>query len=188
MVEEFDPKIRIVFSRSPVIGDIIRNFTGGDVNHAFCLWDDPLFESTLTLGANQNGFTIMELSRFPYEIVRIWEPVGIDLRIGLRKMTQWLDVPYDFAGLFGMSAVEALKNIEHRLIGNPFLDQHKLFCSEAMAMLIRESGETILTGTPAGSIDPYTLDRALATDKHFRLDPNWKCNEPFLDKAPEPIH
>lgn len=179
-------RIRIAFSRSPVLGAIIREFTGGDVNHAFAIYFHPIYKTLITLGANSNGFTEMALREFPGHIVRVWRPLDVNLSLGMAAMADWLDKPYDYAGLLGMSVVEAEAHLMHRVAANPALDKHKLFCSEAMAMMVRKSGDDVLANYQAGSIDPYTLDRGFAAlPQHFELDPSWACNRAFLPAQPK---
>jgi hypothetical protein len=153
--------IRIGFSASSGIGDLIRLVTGGDVNHAFILYFDPIFQTNLTLGAQSNGLTSEPLFEFPDQIIHLFEPLNSGFEEGLRVNTKWLDQPYDYAGLLGMSLVEAARAIGHWQILNPFLDKQKLFCSEYAAMVIRASGYNILPDYQAGTVDPYQLCQAM---------------------------
>ena len=80
-------EVRVAFSSSPWLGALIKEFTGGDVNHAFFIFYDPVFDAQLTLGANANGLTIEHLDKFDGQIVHIFEPTdpGKGLEMGLRR-------------------------------------------------------------------------------------------------------
>ena len=155
------PIIRAGFSASKGLGDLIRKFTGGDVNHAFIMYFDPVLEVDVTFGANSNGFTMVPLSDFPDEIIRYYVPLANPLVWGFRKNVHWINKPYDVAGLIGMSVVEFERHILRMMASNPFLNTHKLFCSEIVTKMLRDAGYSLLVDKMAGTIDPWTLDRAL---------------------------
>ena len=156
------PTIYACFSQSRGLGDLIRRFTGGDVNHAFLKWLDPTFGTWLTLGANANGLTIETLSKFPDKIMHVYEFPSPGLVKGLRAKANLLNSPYDYAGLIGMSLVEINDHLLERMVANPTLDYHKLFCSEYVTEVIRASGINILPKWLPGSVDPAALCQACA--------------------------
>jgi len=160
-----EPRIYAAFSRSnEEVGALIRKFTGGDVNHALLIWRDPTFNCWLTLGANANGLTIETLKNFKDQIIHLYapEPGATGLIVGLQVWANWLNCPYDYAGLIGMSVVEASRLIAHRTVVNPTLTPHHLFCSEYVKNVIHDSGYVnVLGGQPAGSVDPFELSDAL---------------------------
>lgn len=157
-----DPTIiKVGFSASSGIGKAIREFTGGDVNHAFILYHDPVLDTEVTFGANSNGFTMVPMSDFPDVVVRVFTPMQTSLISGFRKNLNWINKPYDYAGLLGMSIVEFEVHILHWKEKNPFLDAHRLFCSEIATKIIRDSGYAILPSQSPGTIDPWMLCKAL---------------------------
>lgn len=156
--------IQVGFSAGRGLGDAIRKFTGGDVNHAFILYHDPVLDLDVTFGANQNGFTMVPLRDFQDKtdrVVRSFTPIQTPLILGFRKNADWINKPYDLAGLVGMSVVEIESRILHMKGKNPFLDHHKLFCSEIVTIMLRSSGYTILSDNDPGTIDPYALSCAM---------------------------
>lgn len=153
--------VKVGFSSGRGIGKAIRDITGGDINHAFILYDDPVLGVPVTFGANANGFTMVPISHFPDDIVRVFTPMPQPLLVGFRKNIQWINAPYDYGGLLGMAFVEAEMKILHWKAKNPFLDTQKLFCSEIVTKMLRDSGYDILPDQDAGTVDPWVLNCAM---------------------------
>ena len=162
--------IQVAFSASGGIGALIRDFTGGEVNHAFLIFYDPVFDAKLTLGANANGLTIEPLDAFPNKIVHVFEPVDLSkgLELGLRLWIHLLNQPYDFAGLVGMAIVEAARKLGDHQARNPLLSEHRLFCSEYVKKVLISSGYDILPHVSPGDCDPAQLCEALKASHWFQ--------------------
>jgi len=160
---DFPFDVEIGFSSSHGIGQVIRFFTGGDVNHCFIKYIHPVYGLPMVLGANPNGLTEAPLRDFlkDHQIVHTFKPLLYPLTLGLQKNADWLNKPYDYAGLIGMAEVEAVRRIAGWQIKNPLLDRHRLFCSEFGAKVARESGYAVLPGVEAGAIDPEELCKAM---------------------------
>lgn len=156
-------EVRVAFSSSPLLGTLIKEFTGGDVNHAFFIFYDPVFDAQLTLGANANGLTIEHLDKFDGQIVHVFEPTDPSkgLEMGLRLWAHLLNEPYDFAGLVGMAAVEVARKAGIWDMQNPFQSMKRLFCSEFARKVINSSRYEVLPDLEAGSVDPAQLCEAL---------------------------
>lgn len=167
-----DPyNVRVGFTRSGGVGDVIRAATSGDVNHALLIFADPVFNCALTLGANANGLTIERLDDLPAAhgtLVHIFAPRDSpSLVVGLRTHADWLNRPYDYAGLIGMAAVEAGRLLGQWRVHNPLLNPRALFCSEYVKLVLFASGYNVLDDVPPGSCDPQQLGDALAGDARF---------------------
>lgn len=162
--------MRIAFTFAGILGEIIKAFTGGDVNHAMLVYEDPTFGLTMTLGANANGLTLVPLTHVrDMEIKHIYRPRDgqPSLIAGVRALSHLIDTPYDYAGLLGMSIVEAERRWFKHAINNPLLDKHKLFCSEYAKMVAWHSGYFILPNVEPGACDPAQLSAALAKFPQF---------------------
>lgn len=153
--------MQVAFSASKGLGQAIMKFTGGDVNHAFLLYHDPVSDLDVTFGANANGFTMEVLRDFPDKIIRSFTPMQTPMLVGFRKLSDWINKEYDICGLIGMSVYEVEARVLHMKGKNPFLDHHKIFCSEMMSMMLRASGYMILPDQDPGTIDPYRLSCAM---------------------------
>lgn len=155
--------IKIAFSASRGLGTLIRIFTGGDVNHAFLIFYDPIFDAELTLGANANGLTIEHLNNFTDPIIHVFETVDQNkgLELGLRLWAHLLNKPYDFAGLVGMAAVEIARRAADLKINNPLQAEQRLFCSEFVRKVLTSSRYEVLPDLEAGECDPAQLCQAL---------------------------
>lgn len=163
--------VKVAFSASQGLGTLIRTFTGGDVNHAFLIFYDPVFDTELMLGANANGLTIEPLDAFTDPIVHVFEPIDPNkgLEMGLRLWVHLLNKPYDFAGLVGMAAVEIARKIANCQISNPLQAEQKLFCSEFVRKVLTSSRYEVLPEIEAGDCDPAQLCEALlAMPEQFR--------------------
>ena len=133
------------------------------MNHAFLIFFDPVFNCQLTLGANANGLTIEPLSVYNARVMHLFQPVDPNkgLEIGLRALMEWLNKPYDFAGLVGMIAVEVAWKLGCWEIDNPLGLARRLFCSEYVKMVLISSGYVVLPETQPGCCDPAQLCQAL---------------------------
>jgi len=162
--------VQIAFSGSAqLVGQIIKGLTGGYVTHAFFIFHDRVFDTEMTLGAHAGGLTIIPLAECKDEILYVFEPIGPGLEVGLRKLVNLLNRPYDYQGLVGMSIVEAARAMGLD-VENPLQSEHRLFCSEFAKMVVNESGYEVLPDVHPGSCDPAQLcDALLADPDHFRV-------------------
>jgi len=165
-------KVSVCFSRSnDWLGDAIRFFTGGDVNHAFLGWNDPHFGIPVALGANPNGLTLSPYERFlkpPEQVMCVFEPPA-SLWPGIRALAPMLDTPYDYGGLVGMSMVELVHRALRRWIPNPWRSK-LMFCSEYVRWVLKLSGLDPhgLDDVPVSSTDPARLFKAISSDGRFK--------------------
>jgi|SRR5579875_1251099 len=163
------PQVLVGFTAAPsLIGALIRAAEGNaPVSHAFLAWDDPCFGGRMTLGANWNGLTVE-----PFEALMGERPMlyraDFDLWRGIARLRRYINQPYDYAALFGMTVVEAEKLLAHRLARNPFCHRSDFFCSEYVIAVLRAAGQDLLPGVPQGSVDPADLLRAVLQSPHFR--------------------
>jgi hypothetical protein len=146
----------------------IEWFSGSDVDHAMFLWRDPQL-GVLTLGANANGLTVGSLKEYlaaGNEIPYVF--TAADLWTGLAKyFDEWINRPYDYAGLLGMSWVETIYWVTGRYVMNPLSARRKIFCSAFAAMVERVPYPAVLAGESERSIDPGALKQWDLQDAAF---------------------
>ncbi|HLH76103.1 MAG TPA: hypothetical protein VKV28_04775 [Candidatus Binataceae bacterium] len=163
------PRVMVGFSAAPgLLGALIRSAEGGGaVSHAFLAWDDPCFGGRMTLGANWNGLTLEPFEAMAGERRRLYL-ANFDLWPGIARLRRYINRPYDYAALFGMTWVEAEKLLAHRLARNPLCHKSDFFCSEYVTAVIRASGYDLLPGVAQGSVDPEQLLDAVLASPEFR--------------------
>ena len=125
--------------RSP-ISALIRWATKSKVSHTFLIFDDLLLGDRYILQADRGGFQVTRLMPFLLENVLVRE-VQVDLPIeAIRAADRWVGrVGYDYEGLFG-EAIVKIANWFKWKIKNPLHAPKSLFCSEAMATLLKIGG------------------------------------------------
>jgi hypothetical protein len=166
-------EVKICFSRSnTLVGEAIRSFTGGRVNHAFLAWKDPQFQIAVALGANPNGLTLSPYANFlrpPEQVVCVFRP-ALSLWPGIRALASLLDTPYDYGGLVGMSVVELVHRWYRRWLPNPWPSKC-MFCSEYVRRVLKISGldPRGLERVPVSSTDPARLLQGIEADERFTL-------------------
>ena len=133
-----------------ILGRIIRWATGGDVNHAYLLMWSEEFRGWVQLGAEAGGWVQESAEKLRGNAV---------VRNGLALMRERLGDGYDVGGLVGMAWVMFLRRVFGKRVGNPFQAKSKLFCSEAVDLVLHDSG--IDLGVDAGAIDPAEEERAV---------------------------
>jgi hypothetical protein len=168
-----EPEVRICFSRAnDWLGEAIRAFTGGRVNHAFLAWKDTEFQIAVALGANPNGLTLSPYARFlkPPERVMCVFRAPASLWPGIRILAPLLDTPYDYGGVIAMSAVEVVHRWLRRWMPNPWPSK-RMFCSEYVRYVLKLSGldPRGLKDVPVGSTDPARLLQGVRDDGRFTL-------------------
>jgi hypothetical protein len=191
--EQPNNTLYIGFSRSTggmwsrALGWLIRKFTGGKVNHAFFLYRDAYLGAWMTLGANENGVTLIPLAEFRQtrEIVQtalnsriasrggsggscvtssetLWKPVVGSLWDGVCALHDEIGVGYNFSGLVGMAGVELLRRLGVKRPINWLDDPHRLFCSEYCAeVIIRSNLPDKKLCDQIRILRPATIDPAL---------------------------
>jgi hypothetical protein len=166
------PQVMVGFTAAPgLIGTLIRAAEGGaPASHAFLAWEDPCFGGRMTLGANWNGLTVE-----PFEALVNDRPMlyraDFDLWGGIARLRRYINRPYDYGALFGMTLVEAEKLLAHRIARNPFCHRSDFFCSEFVIAVIRSAGHELLPGVQQGSVDPADLLRAVLKSPQFQAVP-----------------
>lgn len=159
----------IAFSTSNTwLSRTIRWFTGGDVTHAVFIAKLPPLDGYWTLGANANGLTWESLDRFQFTgdtIPYIYRADGI--WDGIIEYEAWINEPYDYAGLFGMSWVEMIYRLTGKYVLNPTTDRRAIFCSAYATLVLRVKHPEVLGSTDARSVDPFTLKTWCAQDAAF---------------------
>lgn len=165
-----DKTLYLGFSRSAggleskIVGDLIRDFTGGEVNHAFLAWYSENMRGWLTRGANAGGITDLPLDKFVASrvIVDLWAPIEGDLWVGMRALHDLIGKPYDYLGLLGMAGVEIERHLGIADPTNWLADPHRRFCSQYAAQIVVKSN---LPGSRAAEMvaqinaaNPNTID------------------------------
>lgn len=155
---------------------LIDLFTGagiGGVSHAFLLWNDEHL-GWLTLGANDNGLTVVAWDNFVqnHTVAGIFRPrTGFpSLWDGLEVLKSKLNEQYNYPGLVGMSIVEVAAFF-HKNVHNPLSVGDKEFCSEFSTEVVRAAGFPILADRLADSISPAEEMRAIDRDSRFVEEP-----------------
>lgn len=138
--------IRVGFSHGKgfrgLFSRIIMKFMGRPYSHTWLLLDGPhgFRGNSVILESTLEGFRLV-----PYEtydktnvIVKIIDP-PFPLDSGVDKSISLLGEEYDTPGLFGMIWVILFRKWFHKKIRNPFRNSHSMWCSEAVAFIIKSS-------------------------------------------------
>jgi len=129
---------RIGFSTgSSWLSCVIRWFTDSAASHAWILYWDSEFEADCVLEFTRGGCRITTLTSFEKHnrVVKKALPRH-PISLGMKKVAEWLDKPYDYKGLFGMVWVMVGRWL-HRKWKNPWGSAQAMFCSEAVARVLR---------------------------------------------------
>jgi hypothetical protein len=154
-----DPTLYAGFSAGKgLLPWLIRKATGGSVNHAFLLWEDPQV-GWVTLGANEDGVSRMLWGEFTLTrtVPAIFMPTdpAKSLWAGLEALKAEIGAKYNIPALVGMSIVEVAAHLFHERVDNPLdFNKREVFCSEFQAQVIRASGFRYFPNQPADTIDP----------------------------------
>ena len=134
--------IRVGFStcKTNVLSRIIRWFTKSQASHAWLLVEGSFLGMDMVMEATEGGFRITPYETFKkgHDIVAVLD-TAFPLDSGVRTAAAWLGERYDYLGLFG-SAFVMLGRWMKRKWKNPLDEPHAMFCSEAVAFIIKESG------------------------------------------------
>jgi hypothetical protein len=156
--------VYVGFTRgSSLISRLIRWGSEEPVNHTFLLYyDGAQWAVWLEHGAINGGFVPVSAGAagLVNEMVHCLRP-PVDLRIGMRKHTDLLGSKYDWAGLIGMIPVEVAERVGKK-ISNPFNKKASNFCSEAVAIIVGDSGAKVEydRGEKPSTLNPGELLRA----------------------------
>ena len=160
-------RIRFGFSTSDWwVSRVIRFFTRAKVSHAFVLLEGTEL-GDLVLEAEWCGLklsTRAALTRGSTRIVALVDPIpGMagPVEKATRAALSWLDVPYDYAGLFGMAWV-AFGRWLGKKWKNPLRSARSMFCSDAVVALVLQ---------PAGWPGAAELERAIDRPRSTRRVP-----------------
>ena len=138
IVERDDVAIGFSTVRKNPISALIRWATGAKVSHVWLLV--RLFGVLTVIEASEKGFIpSMSYARFAKknDVVSI-VVLEHDMHVGLAWAAQHFGERYDAAGLFGMLWV-LIGSVFHRRWKNPLDDRKALFCSEAIAEILKRS-------------------------------------------------
>lgn len=132
-------QIKLGFSYSDsYISRFIRWVTSSPISHTF-LWIE-LDGKEFVAEASFTGFRLIlkrnwDKDNIVYEIV---EPI-VPLDKGWESAEDWLGEAYGWKGLIGYGLVILARKLKRQL-HNPFHEHRSLFCSEANAIVIQDSG------------------------------------------------
>ena len=149
--------VQVGFSTSEWwVSRVIRWFTKAKVSHAFLY--SPFAELGDVAEAAWCGYRISTLTKLTSgttRVVTMKTPV-VPLKMEIAK--QWLDTPYAYAALFGEAWV-CIGRLFRKMWKNPFPDPHHMFCSEAIVLLMQQSGYPGADKLDAVSTSPDDLLR-----------------------------
>ena len=132
---------RVGFSTSPtnILSRIIRWFTKSRVSHAFLVYKDSDFDRDMVMEATLGGFKIVPFDKFSQSttVIALFDPKH-SLDVGLNKAVDLLGEDYDYTGLFGMMFVLFGRWLKRKW-RNPWSSSKSMFCSEAVARVMRWS-------------------------------------------------
>ena len=157
--------IRIGFSTSKTswISKAIRWFTAGKSSHTFVVYEDTNFGRTMVMEATQGGFKITPFSQYEPSIVAIYTP-KYPIDTGLKVAIDWLGEGYNYEGLFGMAWVELGRWLKRKW-RNPWRSSTTMFCSEAVARIMKDSSYPGTEGWEVQSVDPEMLIEFFEAEK-----------------------
>lgn len=133
---------RVGFSTSTtnILSRVIRWFTKSRVSHAFLVYYDQDWSRDMVLEATLGGFKVVPFDKFRQSttVVAVFEPKH-SVEAGLKEAVEWLGTDYDYTGLFGMIFVVMGRwfRLKWR---NPWASSKAMFCSEAVARVLRGAG------------------------------------------------
>lgn len=166
-----EPEVRVGFSTTTSLTSrLIRFFTRSKVSHTWVSFRDETLDKTIVMHATRIGYNVETWKQFTShnELVAMYA-CDYDLKPGLQFVADWLGTRYDFEGILGFLWVLFLRwfNIKRK---NPFRDTKRLFCSEAVVMILKSS-EAIqiprVRKLDRETTDPEDLLELCATEREF---------------------
>jgi hypothetical protein len=167
--------IRIGFSTAKrgILAWIIRTFQGSKVSHAWLLIEEhPLYGAPMVLEATLEGFREIAYEKFQ-EHSRVVDVFDIPYPVepGIRAIGPYIGAGYDFAGLLGMSIVEAARRWCKRKVRNPFRSKSVWFCSEAVVRVLQAAGFPGAQALDPDSTGPEVLHAFVLASGATRVGP-----------------
>lgn len=149
--------IQVGFSTSKDywLSKIIRWFTDSKASHCFFIYYDEDWQRNMVLEATEGGYKITPFSYYEADLVAKFTP-KYSVETGLTKSIDWLGEGYDYVGLIGMIWVEIGRWLKRNWY-NPCRDPKAMFCSEAIARVMKESNYPGTEDWDPESIDPEML-------------------------------
>jgi hypothetical protein len=155
--------IKVGFSNSKtLISRVICWLTNSKVSHTFLILEQPNgwpIKVPIVMEAAWDGFRMISLEQFQKtnNIPYIIEPV-VPLDKGVEAAEHWLGEPYAYYTLIGMLWV-LLGRFLRRTWRNPFNNPKSLMCSEAVVVVLQESGYPGADKLDPASVSPGDLLR-----------------------------
>jgi hypothetical protein len=159
----------------------IRRLTGSDVNHAFVAWESAELGGWVTIPqADERGCVAVAAESVPHTRIECYEAPSYTLARGLPAMRRILGLGYDWRGIVGFLARLLAWRLLRRRIRNPWQDDDRFFCSEAVTTFLAaagvpwaRAGRSLLF---AASTHPGELRDAVREDDQFRrvAPPPWE--------------
>lgn len=169
----------ICFSRSgSLLSRAIRWVTGGKFSHAYLMWEEP----TLGWVRMEAGWSGYHLTLAPrpikdFEILRLGEVSAVHREVALplendylpvvRRAASWLGAPYDYTGAAGFLWTALGNAVSGRWWRNPLSSPRALFCSEAIAQVLKDQGHKALVDVDPSTVSPQRLLDLLTQDRLF---------------------
>jgi hypothetical protein len=102
------------------------------------------------------------------KLARIIDP-PVNLERAVIEAMGWIDEPYDWTGLLGMSIVCAARWVG-KAVRNPWHEPRTMFCSEFIVWVLREAWCPGALELDPASTDPETLLNFLVEQRIIMLD------------------
>jgi len=137
------------------LSKLIRWLTGSKCSHTWLLVDDP--SGQMVLQAEQTFVaTPWEQFNSGGNIIVALVDSAVPLDKGIADAKTWLGEKYDVEGLIGMFLVLVGRWFRVKL-RNPLQNSKQLFCSEAVAKVLKESGYPGTENMDPSSTSPQDL-------------------------------
>jgi len=145
------PRVSIGFTSSPSeISKVIRTATRAKVSHAYIVVDNLPVVGHEVYEAAWVGFRMATRAKVGTIIKEV--PVDVNVTLAVATLRDWLETPYDYAGLFGELPV-CIGRLFGRRWKNPWASAHHMFCSEAATYLLQIAGNSVDLKRKIGPLD-----------------------------------
>jgi hypothetical protein len=131
------------FSRSNnFLGWLIRKATGGNWNHAWIGYKDPIWGGQWVTHAISDGVIPQraELLNKNYDKSTCFEVVDLDMVSAMRKTRDYVNKKYDFKAVILNGLLLVLYKLTAVEWFNPIIDHNKVSCSEFVALILQHAG------------------------------------------------
>jgi hypothetical protein len=149
--------IVVGFSRSNnFLGWLIRKATGGNWNHAWVGYTDPVWGGQWVTHAISDGVIPqrVELLKKNYDDWMCFEVVGLDIEEGMRKARNYVNKKYDFKAVILNGILLALYKVTGVEWFNPIINHNKVSCSEFVALILQGCNFEPVMGKDAEMFPP----------------------------------